>query len=39
MLEFYEPGAATIEDSVAKTVERVNNQTSVPWISCSVCKK
>jgi|ERR1700692_2502272 hypothetical protein len=24
MLEFYEPGAATIEDSVAKTVERVN---------------
>jgi hypothetical protein len=24
MLEFYEPGAAIIEDSVAKTVERVN---------------
>ena len=24
MLEFYEPGAATIEDSVAKTVKRVN---------------
>ena len=24
MLEFYEPGAAIIEDSVAKSVERVN---------------
>ena len=24
MLEFYEPGAAIIEDTVAKTVERVN---------------
>ncbi|THD71855.1 MAG: hypothetical protein E7813_04820 [Bradyrhizobium sp.] len=24
MLEFYEPGAAIIEDSIAKTVERVN---------------
>jgi hypothetical protein len=24
MLEFYEPGAAIIEDSVAKTVDRVN---------------
>jgi hypothetical protein len=25
MLEFYEPGASVVEDSVAKTVQRVNN--------------